>query len=106
MRDFANEFVTFANTSDRLTLGNFGSISYKYGVERGRKFSKITQVMVSSNTNHNRSVHCFIDNATGDIYKPASWKAPAKHVRYNWDKDRDTLEKTADPYGRYLYLNR
>ena len=33
-------------------------------------------------------VWCFVDAATGDVYKPASWKAPAKHVRYNlFDED-------------------
>ena len=30
-----------------------------------------------------RSVHAFIDKKTGEVYKPASFKAPAKHVRYN-----------------------
>jgi hypothetical protein len=27
------------------------------------------------------SLYCFIDRETGDIYKPASWAAPAKHSR-------------------------
>ena len=29
------------------------------------------------------SVHAFIDQKTGDVFKPASFKAPAKGVRYN-----------------------
>ena len=29
------------------------------------------------------SVTAFIDKNTGEVYKPASWKAPAKHVRYD-----------------------
>lgn len=28
-----------------------------------------------------RSVHCFIDRATGDILKAAGWKAPAPNAR-------------------------
>ena len=30
-----------------------------------------------------RSVHAFVDKKTGEVYKPASFKAPAKIVRYN-----------------------
>lgn len=53
------------------------------------------------------SVWCFVDATTGDVYKPASWKAPAKHVRYNLfneDSYKQALEK-ADPYGSWLYMN-
>ena len=32
---------------------------------------------------HNRSVHSFVEVATGDIFKAASYKAPAKHARGN-----------------------
>ena len=30
-----------------------------------------------------RSVHAFVDKTNGDVLKPASWKAPAKHARGN-----------------------
>ena len=43
-------------------------------VKKGRKYCKI----VSDN-----SVCAFVDMNTGDVYKPAGWKAPAKHVRGN-----------------------
>ncbi len=34
------------------------------------------------------SVHCFIDKTTGDVFKAASWSAPAKHARGNiFDKN-------------------
>ena len=29
------------------------------------------------------SVHAFVDKKTGQVFKPASWQAPAKHVRYD-----------------------
>jgi len=38
----------------------------------GRKYFKLIQ---------DRSVFCFIDK-DGNVYKPASWKAPAKGVRF------------------------
>ena len=28
-------------------------------------------------------IYCFVDKTNGDILKPASWKAPAKHARGN-----------------------
>ena len=53
-----------------------------------------------------RSVHAFIDKATGDVYKPASWKAPAKHIRYNLldDNSRESCYSKCDWAGSYLYL--
>jgi hypothetical protein len=50
-----------------------------------------------------QSVHAFIDKKTGDIYKPASWNAPAKHVRFNIYNDIDLLLEKADRHGGYLY---
>lgn len=32
---------------------------------------------------HTKSVYCFVDKTTGDIFKAAGWKAPAKHARGN-----------------------
>lgn len=29
------------------------------------------------------SAYAFIDKSTGDLFKPASWNAPAKHARGN-----------------------
>ena len=47
----------------------------KFETKIGRKYIKINQI--------NGGVHAFIDKKTGEVYKPASWKAPAKHVRYD-----------------------
>jgi len=53
-----------------------------------------------------RSVHAFVDKKTGEVYKPASFKAPAKIVRYNLllIKDREWLLENADWAGGYLYV--
>ena len=43
---------------------------------------------------------------TGDVYKSASWKAPAKGIRYNLidDKSRTEMYQRADWCGSYLYV--
>ncbi len=59
-----------------------------------------------------RSVHSFVGkekSILGNVYKPASWKAPhTKHVRFTFQKPED-LRKLLDPNfvdwaGGYLYL--
>ena len=76
----------------------------------GKKYLKVVigdVTGLAENAPTQWSVWCFVDAATGDVYKPASWKAPAKHVRYNlFDEDlyNKALEK-ADPYGSWLYMN-
>ena len=53
-------------------------VGHGLDIEDGRKYVKLV-----SNRNGSRSVWCFVDKATGSIFKPASWKAPAKHARGN-----------------------
>ena len=54
------------------------------------------------------SLHCFVDKETGDVYKPASWSAPAKHIRFSFQNVED-LKFLLNPdnvgwAGGYLYL--
>lgn len=74
---------------------------YDYIFESGKKYHKV--IMLDS-SNH-RSVHCFVDKKTGEVYKSASWKSPAKGVRYDLRliKDREYLYGNADWSGGYLY---
>ena len=53
------------------------------------------------------SVWCFIDTQTGAVYKPASFKAPAKHIRYQLmdDASYQRALQRADWAGGWLYLN-
>jgi|TARA_Y100000015_G_scaffold25736_1_gene24855 hypothetical protein len=76
--------------------------SYKFIMETGRKYHKI--VMITDGGN--RSVHAFVDKKTGEVYKPASYKAPAKGVRFNLliIKEREWLFENADWAGSYLYI--
>lgn len=82
---------------------------YTYRV--GARWTKIISEQHDSITGrvYGASVHAFIENATGNVYKAASWNAPAKGVRFLTVDD--ALAKAAqDPdrafTGGYLYLNR
>ena len=54
------------------------------------------------------SVHCFVNKETGDVYKPASWSAPAKHIRFSFQNVEDLKfllhPDTVGWAGGYLYL--
>ena len=79
--------------------------AYKFVIESGRKYHKIIMVIPNENRPDSRSVHAFVDMKTGEVYKPASFKAPAKHVRFNLllINDREWLLENADWAGGYLY---
>ena len=75
---------------------------YQFVIESGRKYLKI--VMITEDGA--RSVHAFVDKKTGEVYKSASWKSPAKGVRYNllMIPSREECLMRADWSGSYLYL--
>ena len=87
---------------------------YKFVVQKGRKYLKIINQQYDdmgpnpSYEYRNGSVHAFIDRETGDVYKPASWAKPAKHVRYNLleRSDRNFLfdYRNVGWAGGYLYM--
>jgi hypothetical protein len=70
-------------------------------VESGRKYHKIIFI----DGGGQRSVHAFVDKQTGEVYKSASWKAPAKGVRFDLRliEQREWLFENADWAGGYLY---
>ena len=77
------------------------SPAYKFYIESGRKYHKI----IMETDSGSRSVHAFVDMKTGELYKAASFKAPAKDARFNLllIKDREWLLENADWAGGYLY---
>jgi len=79
---------------------NNSSSDYKFYIESGRKYHKIIM-----DANGSRSVHAFVDRKTGEVYKSASWKSPAKGVRYDLRliEQREWLLENADWAGGYLY---
>ena len=75
---------------------------YKFYIESGRKYHKL----VMECENGSRSVHAFVEKKFGNVYKAASWKAPAKHIRFNLldDNSREECFARADWAGGYLYM--
>ena len=83
-----------------------------FKIKTGKKFYKIIQMEFDTFQNRNEyregSVHAFVDKKTGQVYKPASWQAPAKHVRFDLRiiREREFLFNSNNTgwAGGYLYL--
>ena len=69
-----------------------------FDIKEGRKYYKIVEVK--------GGVHAFVDIKSGDVFKPAGYNKPARHVRYNLLDDNSFNEciQRADWAGGYLYL--
>ena len=85
---------------------------YKFDYKVGKKFIKVFNLQYDTFRGRNEykagSVTAFIDKNTGEVYKPASWKAPAKHVRFDLRiiREREYLlnPKNCDWAGGHLYM--
>ena len=84
----------------------------KFKVKTGKKYYKIVQMEFDTFQNRNEyregSVHAFVDKQTGQVYKPASWQPPAKHIRFSFQNVED-LKFLLNPdnvgwAGGYLYI--
>ena len=86
-------------------VGGYDAPVYKFYIEEGRKYHKIIMEIPNENRDPSRSVHAFVDKKTGEVYKSASWKSPAKGVRYDLRliEQREWLLENADWAGGYLY---
>lgn len=84
---------------ERIQEFKDGKCDYDFVIETGRKYHKIVMV------NNQRSVHAFVDKNTGEVYKAAGWKSPAKDVRFDLRiiEQREWLFENADWAGGYLY---
>jgi hypothetical protein len=84
-----------------------GECDYEFIIESGRKYHKIIMVIDNgpNRMGPSRSVHAFVDKKTGEVYKSASWKSPAKGVRYDLRiiEQREWLLQNADWASSYLY---
>lgn len=76
--------------------------NYSYALISGRKYHKLMQCV----NGETESVHAFIDKKTGEVYKAASYKSPAKGVRFDLRliEQREWLFENADWAGGYLYV--
>ena len=86
----------------------------KFEPRVGRNYYKIVQCEYDEQTGEyrDRSVHSFVGKIKknlGNVYKPASWKAPhTKHVRFRFTEVKDLKflldSRNLDWAGGYLYL--
>ena len=100
-------------SKDQLESINNGTANLtRFVVKTGRKYYKIMQQEFDTFRDRNEyregSVHAFVDKNTGEVYKPASYNSPAKHVRYDLRIINDRA-KLHDPRytgwaGGYLYM--
>ena len=83
--------------SSRTTYTNF-----EYEV--GRKYIKVWSYLISDGERlRGRSCYMFVEKETGAVYKPASYKAPAKGIRFYIEQLADNPD-ICDPYGSFLYV--
>ena len=77
-------------------------------IEKGRKYYKVCLrwKQVNRQFKDDISVHCFVDKLTGEVYKPAGWKKPAKHVRFDMrdEVQRARLYNICEWAGGHLYM--
>jgi len=91
----------------------------RFEIREGRKYYKVVQVEFETWSGspffgkyRDRSVHSFVGkdpSILGNVYKPASWKAPhTKHVRFTFQKPEHIrfllTPSNVDWAGGYLYL--
>ena len=105
--DYANEQIA--------EIENGSANLMKFEVREGRKYYKVVQSEYETwngsphfEQYRDRSVHSFVDKETGEVFKPASWNRPAKHVRYDMRDERQLNylldSRNVDWAGGYLYL--
>ena len=80
------------------------SICHKLEYSVGKKYIKVNQFRVHADGSFsNDGVFMFIDKESGACYKPASFKAPAKGIRF-WIDQLVMYPEMVDPYGSFLYV--
>lgn len=108
MNRSADEF-SVSYHQEQLDKIREGSYDYrtKFYIVESRKYLRIEE---ETGVNHDgsatqKSIHAFVDKNTGEVYKSASWKSPAKGVRFNLmdSVSRENCYRNADWAGSYLY---
>ena len=98
---------------DEIENGTANLMWFK--VKTGKKYYKIVQQEFETwegskyyGQYRDASVHAFVDKKTGQVYKPAAWQAPARHVRFDLSiiREREFLfnYKNTGWAGGYRYL--
>ena len=73
-------------------------------ITEGQKYLKVwTYNVVNGVRDSGRSCWMFVDKNDGACYKPASYKVPAKGIRFFIESLADN-PGICDPYGSFLYV--
>ena len=96
-------FIEQVNNLWKLNITKFGSYS-KLDYSVGKKYIKVKNTrMHRHDLTTDNGVFMFIDKETGACYKPASFRAPAKGIRF-WIEQLVMYPEMVDPYGSFLYV--
>ena len=105
---FKAEYLTeclleVVNNQWKLDITKFESYSkLEYSV--GKKYIKVKNIrMHRHDLTTDNGVFMFIDKETGACYKPASFRAPAKGIRFFLESLVENPE-IVDHYGSFLYV--
>lgn len=101
--DFNKAFESFLKGCQKIVdinMKNSPSFGKRLDVKKGKKYWKIVDISTheGKDTTQDGSVWAFINTINGDVLKPASWSAPAKHARGNIYDDKNGLGAIT-PYG-------
>jgi len=87
---------------DSIESGHNVYTQWEY--EIGRKYIKVWSYLSDVGERiRGRGCVMFVDKNTGAVYKSASYKAPAKGIRF-WINQLVDNPEICDPYGSFLYI--
>ena len=85
-------------------LDSSRSVYTNFEYEVGRKYIKVWSYLIANgDRERGRSCYMFVEKETGNVYKPASYKAPAKGIRFQIEQLANNPD-ICDPYGSFLYV--
>ena len=108
---FDEALEDFRATAEGVVRTHFADNDFTFAVPHveiakgGRKYIKLIRTESDPATGEKRGqtfVHSFVEVATGDIFKAATFKAPAKHARGNIYRGNGAEALTDDAHVRYL----
>ena len=88
------KFISTIYQENSYGVKLFGEPGKKYIRIVAREYNKETDNLIE----HSGRAYCFLDYE-GNIYKCASWKIPAKHIRGSVFDDNCSYGKALGPYG-------
>ncbi len=90
---FINFMVGVVRIYTDYMVKHFPNQIESLGFKAGRRYIRIFR---------GNSVHAFVDMTNGDVLKPASYKAPARHARGNIFDDNNGLGSMGEYGPAYL----